>query len=148
MSWRTTFTNLAAISVDGVTTSYDLDDLPNTLPAADLPALAPAFIEGAAPGSEGLSTLTYDGAAWTTQLQIDHVLYWSPAWSEAGLSAVLPDLIDAIDDYLDAISADGTLNDALDREVEILSVSPGVIEYAGTRFYGVRFRHQWTRIID
>jgi hypothetical protein len=148
MSWRMTFTNLAAISVEGITTSYDLDDLPNTLPAADLPALAPAFIEGAASGDEGLSTLTYDGGVWTAQLQVDHVLYWSPAWSDAGLSAVLPDLISAIDDYLDAISADGTLDDALDREVEILSVRPGVIEYAGTRFYGVRFRHRWTRIID
>ena len=37
MSWRDAFTALAAISVTGVTTTYDLDDLPGGLRAADLP---------------------------------------------------------------------------------------------------------------
>jgi hypothetical protein len=146
MSWRTAFTNLAAIEVTGVHTSFDLDELPNTLPAADLPALAPAFPEGVGvldEDEQGLSTLTYDGSAWTATLHVEHVLYWAPAWSDAGLSAVLPDLVTGIDDYLDAVSADGTLDGALDRELEITRVVPGVVEYAGVRFYGVRFRHRW-----
>jgi hypothetical protein len=150
MSWRTAFTNLAAISVGGVQSSFDLDDLPNTLPAADLPALAPAFPEAQGVLGEderGLSTLTYDGSAWIATLHVEHILYWVPAWSDAGLSAVLPDLVTAIDGYLDAISADGRLGGALDREVEITRVIPGVVEYAGVRFYGVRFRHRWVRTI-
>ncbi len=150
MTWRSVFTNLAAVGVSGVTSSYDLDELPNTLPAADLPALAPAFPAGVGAlgeEEEGLSTLTYDGSVWTAILHVDHMLYWSPAWSEAGLAVVLPDLIDAVDAYLEAISADGTLNGALDTELEILRVQVGVVEYAGVRFYGARFRHRWVRVV-
>ncbi|HEC23057.1 MAG TPA: hypothetical protein ENI95_09080 [Chloroflexi bacterium] len=150
MSWRTAFTNLAAISVAGVVTSYDLDDLPNTLPAAELPALVPGFPEGVGLIGEeeiGFSTLTYDGAVWRATLHVEHTLFWSPAWSDVGLSAALPDLVTAIDDYLTALSADGTLGGALDEELEILDVRPGVVEYAGVRFYGVRFRHRWKRAI-
>ena len=78
---------------------------------------------------------------------MEHTLFWSPAWSDVGLSAALPDLVTAIDDYLTALSADGTLGGALDEELEILDVRPGVVEYAGVRFYGVRFRHRWKRVI-
>jgi len=65
------------------------------------------------------------------------------AW--AGLAAVLPALVGAVDDYLAAIGADGTLGGALDEELTILSVAPGVVTYAGTRYYGVRFVHRWRR---
>lgn len=150
MTWRTAFTNLAAISVTGVATRYDLNALPNALPAADLPALAPAFPES--PGTlgedeQGFSTLTYDGAAWVASLHVDHVLYWSPAWSEAGLYAVMPALITAVDDYLAAIKANGTLGGVLKQELEIVRVMPGIVEYAGVKFYGVRFRHRWVRAV-
>lgn len=150
MTWRTAFTNLAALAVTGVTTSYDLDDLPNALPAAELPALAPGFPESMgllSEGEAGLSTLTYDGGVWTTTLYVDHVLYWSPAWSDAGLGAVLPELVSAVDAYLGALTADGRLGGALAAEAEIARVQPGIVEYAGVRFYGVRFRHVWRRVV-
>lgn len=150
MTWRTAFSNLAGIAVQGVATSYDLDDLPNALASAQLPALAPAFPDSVGVLSEdqgGLSTLTYDGSAWTAALVIDHVLYWTPGWSEGGLSVVLPDLIDAVDAYLDALRADGTLGGALASELAITRVVPGVVEYAGVKYYGVRFRHVWRRVM-
>ena len=65
----------------------------------------------------------------------------------AGLAAVLPALVGAIDDYLAAIGADGTLGGALDEELTILAVAPGVVTYAGTRYYGVRFVHRWRRVV-
>lgn len=149
MTWREAFTHLAALSVPGVATSYDLDALPNALPAADLPALAPAFPE--TPGlpleeGAGLSALTYDGSAWAALLVVDHILYWAPAWSERGLSAVLPDLLTAVDAYLAVISADGALGGALDFPLQIARVQPGMFDYAGTTYYGVRFRHVWRRV--
>ncbi len=150
MSWRTAFSSLAALSVDGVTTSYDLDDLPNVLPAADLPALFPAFSGEAGTLGEdahGLSTLTYDGSAWAAVLHVEHVLAWTPAWSDEGLRAALPDLVDAVDAYLSAAAADGTLSGALDAPLEVERVQIGVVEYAGVRFYGARFRHRWVRIV-
>lgn len=150
MTWRNAFTQLAAVSVTGVSNSYDLSDLPSVLPAADLPALVPLFDDSEslfAGGELGFSTLTFDGAIWQSSLQIDHVLYVTPAWSEAGISGVLPELITLVDNYLTAFSTVGTLNDALDRELAITRVQPGVMEYAGVRFYGVRFRHRWVRTV-
>jgi hypothetical protein len=149
MAWRDAFTNLSTIAVSGVATSYDLDGLPNALPAEALPALAPAFPQHRErrEGMEGLAVLTFDGARWTATMHVEHVLYWLPAWSEAGLAAVLPALVEAIDDYLAAVSADGTLDSALDEELVILEVAPGVVTYAGTRYYGVRFLHRWRRYL-
>src|SRR5574341_643684 len=150
MTWRTAFTNLANIAVTGVTTRYDLSGLPNTLPAADLPVLAPGFPASLgliAEDEAGLSTLTYDGSTWRATLYVEHVLYWSPAWSNTGLANVLPDLVTAVDNYLAAGKADGRLNGALSEELEITRIEPGVLEYAGVKFYGVRFRHKWVRSI-
>jgi hypothetical protein len=151
MSWRTAFENLAAVSVTGIAKSYDLDDLPNVLPAAELPALVPAFPESAGgPGEnqQALSTLTYDGSAWISTLTVDHVLYWTPAWSDTGLTGILPDLIAAIDDYLEAVSADATLDGALDAPLSISRVRVGVFTFAGVHYYGVRFRHRWQRLVE
>ncbi len=151
MTWRNVFTQLAAVNVPGVTTSYDLGELPGALPAADLPALLPLFDDSEAlftGGEPSFSTLTFDGSVWQSSLQIDHVLYAAPAWSEAGVSAVLPDLIGLVDNYLAALAAVGTLNGTLERELVITRVQPGVVDYAGVRFYGVRFRHRWERTVS
>lgn len=150
MSWRSAFSNLAAIGVTGVNTSYDLDALPSTLPAANLPALVPDFPAGAGLPREdgrGLSTLTYDGAVWRAGLEIDHVLYWTPAALDAGLTAVLPALIDAVDAYLAAVSADGTLGGVLHEPLEVLRVQVGTLERGGVRYYGACFRHRWVRLV-
>lgn len=151
MTWRTAIGELAAVSVAGVATSYDLDGLPGRLPSADLPALAPGF-----PGREvadgdtadGLATLTYDGGTWLAALTLDHVLYWTPAWSDAGLVAVMPGLITAMDAYLAAVAGVGTLNGTLAAPLTVLNVMPGVVSYAGVKFYGVRFRHRWLRHVS
>lgn len=148
MSWRDAFTHLAAIEVTGVGSSYDLDQVPDLLPGADLPALVPQFPAVAGTldaGERGLSALTYDGSAWTAALHVDHMLFWTPVWADAGLMAVLPDLIDAVDNYLAAVSADPTLGGALHAPLEIVRVQIGLFEYGGTGYYGARFRHRWAR---
>ncbi len=150
MSWRLAFSNLATIGVAGVNTSYDLDALPGPLPAADLPALAPDFPAGTGlprEGERGLSTLTYDGAVWRAGLEVDHILYWTPAALDAGLITVLPALIDAVDAYLAAVSADGTLGGVLHEPLEVLRVQIGTLERGGVRYYGARFRHRWVRLV-
>lgn len=148
MTWTTAFTNLAAVSVTGVATRYDLSTLPNTLPAADLPALAPGFAASiGAGGGEGLSTLTYDGSVWQSTLMVEHVLYYQPWWSDGGLAMVLPSLITTVDNYLAAIKANGRLSGALDEDLQITRIEPGVFEYGGVRYYGVRFTHRWVRNI-
>jgi hypothetical protein len=150
MSWREAFTALAAISVTGVTTMDDLDDLPGGLRAADLPALLPAFAEqGQRLGEreEGFSALTLDGGAWTSSLAVDHLLIWAPCGAGGGMREALPGLVAAIDDYLTAVGADPWLGGALDAPLAILRIMPGVIDWGGTLYHGVTFRHRWSRTI-
>lgn len=150
MSWRTAFSNLAALDVAGVATSYDLDALPAVIPTANLPALYPAFPAGggsAAQDAPGLSTLTYDGAAWRAVLHVDHVLLWSPAGGGPGESGVLPGLVAALDAYLTALSADGTLGGALHEPLEVLRVQVGQEDRGGVRYLAARFRHRWVRLL-
>jgi len=148
MTWRTAFTNLAAISVTGVTTRYDLSALPNTLPAAELPALVPGFAASAGGAdSEGLSTLVYDGSVWRSTLAVEHILCYQPSWSDAGLATVLPNIITVVDNYLAAIKANGKLSGALDEDLQITRIEPGVFDYGGVRYYGARFTHRWVRIV-
>jgi hypothetical protein len=145
MTWRAAFTQLAAISVAGVTRSYDLDDLPGMLPPADLPALVPHFPPQATAlrGTEGFAPLTYDGAVWHAELVIDHVLYWG----EASLWQALPGLITAADAYLEAVKANPTLGGTLTTELALLEVRPGIMRFGGRPYVGVRFRHQWQRVL-
>ena len=150
MSWRDAFTALAAISVAGVTTSYDLDDLPGGLRAADLPALLPAFSEGGplfGEREEGLLALTLDGGAWTSSLAVDHLLIWAPCGAGGGMREALPGLVTAIDAYLAAVGADAWLGGALDEPLAIVRILPGVIDWGGTLYHGVTFRHRWSRTI-
>lgn len=146
MGWRTALLNLAGVAVPGVAVSYDLAALPAALPAADLPALAPAFPEGlnvAGASGDGLSTLTYDGTAWRAVLHVDHVLYWAPAAAHGGLHEVMPALVEAVDAYLGAVRADGRLGDVLHEPLAITRVQIGEQRYAGIRYTGARFRHRW-----
>jgi len=150
MSWRSAFTALAGLAVSGVARSYDLDDLPERLPGADLPALVPAF--GAAPHrlgerEEGMAALTYDGGVWRAAISVDHLLVWSPLGTGEGALGALPALIDTLDAYLAALGADGTLGGTLDEPLRITRIEPGALVYGGVRYYGVTFRHRWVRVI-
>lgn len=151
MSWRQAFTNLAGLSVPGVRTSYDLDALPEALPTANLPALIPAFPEstgGLGQVEEGLTALTYDGAAWRAGLTVEHVLLWSPAGASGGLRTALPDIVSAVDAYLAALSADGQLGGALYEPLTVTRVQVGVQKVGGVSYLGARFRHEWVIALE
>lgn len=146
MSWGQALANLATLTVPGVTTSYGLDALPGVLPAAHLPALVPTFperVNALGQDEQGLSTLTYDGAAWRASLTVDHLMIWSPTAAHGGLHTVLPELVGAVDGYLAALSADGWLGGALHEPLAVTRVLIGVEKYAGVAYYGARFRHRW-----
>lgn len=147
MMWRTAFTQLAALSIEGVARSYDLHELPNSLAAAELPALLPVFPEGAGREDADFSALTYDGTAWAATLVFDHLLCWGAAWSSSGLNAAMPALIDVLEAYLATLRSQGRLGGALSTELAITRIEPGIVSYGGVRYFGLRFRHRWTRII-
>lgn len=70
------------------------------------------------------------------------MLLVAPGDAGLGLRSHLPRLIDLIDSYTAAISADVTLGDSLLTPARV-SVEPGVYRYGERDFYGCAFRHSW-----
>lgn len=135
----TALSNLAAISVQGAT-SYALGDTPEGLTRTHLPALV-IFPEvgGASPGVQ--PTGFSDGDA-TVTTQIAHVLIYGPAAANLGRRGSLPDLVDLIDSYIEALADNPTLSGALPVPL-CFTMQIGIVRYGGVEYYGVTFLHTW-----
>jgi hypothetical protein len=135
----TALDNLAAISVAGVT-SYALEDTPDVLTRAQLPALVILpELGGESPGLEPSSFSAGDGRL---AIQVAHVLLLEPVSAGLGMRGALPELADAIDAYAVALADDPTLGGALPVALRF-RVRAGVVTYAGTDYHGAIFTHTW-----
>lgn len=138
-SLATALDNLAAVPVSGVT-SYALDDAPDSLGSAQLPALViQPELNGHAPG---MTPNRFTGGEGRLAVQIAHVLLFAPITSGIGLRGALPDLIATIDTYAQAMAADPLLDGALSEGLRF-SVHIGVAAYGGMNFHAATFVHNW-----
>lgn len=131
---------LATVDVTGVT-SYALGDTPNALARAQLPALViqPEW-SGESPGIE---PSIFKAGRGSLTVQVAHVLLVAPVAGGLGQRGVLPTLIDLIDAYAAAMTADPTLGGTLPTALRF-SVRAGVVPYAGVDYHGATFLHTWT----
>lgn len=131
---------LADVSVSGVT-SYSLDALPESLAAAQLPALVilPEW-GGVAPG---LTPSAFSAGDGTLVVRVVHALLVLPVMAGPGLRGALPDLVALADAYLAALAADPLLDGSLPVALRC-DVDFDVIRYAGIDYHGARFTHTWT----
>jgi hypothetical protein len=135
----TALDNLAAVSVAGVT-SYALEETPDVLTRAQLPALVILpELGGESPGLEPSSFSAGDGRL---AIQVAHVLLLEPVSAGLGMRGALPELADAIDTYAAALAGDPTLGGALPTALRC-RVRAGVVTYAGTDYHGAIFTHTW-----
>ncbi len=146
-TFRLALDQLAAMHVDGVRNSYDLDELPNSLVNAQLPALLASPIELEKERlfrerADSLQTATFSGGAMTIYYKATHLLLSAPDESGLGIRSHLPQLVDLIDAYIAAIAKDVTLGDTLLAPAR-LGVEPGLFPYGEREFYGCAFRHTW-----
>ncbi len=136
---RTALDNLAAVSVTGVT-SYALDETPDGLTRAQLPALVILPELGAE--SLGLEPSSFSAGDGQLTVEVAHVLLLEPVASGLGYRGALPALADAIDLYTVALANDLTLDGALPAGLRF-RVRAGVVRYAGMDYHGVVFMHTW-----
>ncbi|MBN1679579.1 MAG: hypothetical protein JW966_04755 [Anaerolineae bacterium] len=136
----TALDNLANVAVSGVT-SYALDETPEALTGAQLPALV--ILPELAGESPGLEPNPFSAGHGTLTVRVTHVLLLSPVMAGGGLRGALPVLAAAVDDYAEALAADPTLDGALPVPLHF-SLAAGVVVYAGIDYHGVRFTHTWT----
>lgn len=136
---QTALTNLAAVSVSGVT-SYPLDATPDSLTTAQLPALV--LLPELSGESSGLEPNRFSAGDGCLQVQIAHVLLVAPVASGFGMRAHLPTLIALIDTYFAALAADPLLNGALSVGLRC-GLRLGVTRYAGIEYHSATFLHTW-----
>jgi hypothetical protein len=145
--FRTALTELASLSVAGVTHNYDVDAVPDELSRAQLPALLVLPVEIQADAlfkqrGKGFEAVAFSNGARTVTYTVTHLLLVAPVSAGAGLRSHLPLLIDLIDDYFAALSSDVTLGGALLEPVQV-RVEPGTFAHGDLLYHGCAFRHTW-----
>jgi hypothetical protein len=140
---------LALLSVSGVQTHFAIESVPETLRRGQLPALLilPIEVETShrrpfPERGQAIETVPFPGGPRSASLIVTHLLLVSPRAAGVGLSTQIPALVDLIDAYFIALSADLTLNGRL-LEPPQVRIEPGVFEYGGVSYTGCAFRHRW-----
>ena len=146
-TFRLALAQLAAMPVNGVRNNYDLDELPNSLHQAQLPALLVTPIELEKDRlfrerADSLQTAAFSGGPKTVYYTVTHLLLAAPRESGLGIRSHLARLVDLIDAYTAAIAGDVTLGDTLLAPARV-GVEPGLFPYGEREFYGCAFRHTW-----
>lgn len=146
MTFRSALTSLAGLTIPGVIRNYDIDVVPDDLSRVQLPALLvlPARQQQRQqqnPGA-GFEAIAFSAGPRTVTYSLTHLLLVAPLESGRGARSHLPTLIDLIDAYVTALSADVTLSGAL-LEPARVRVDPGIFPYGHAHYHGVAFQHTW-----
>lgn len=146
--FRSALTELASLSVAGVSANYDIDAIPERVNRGQLPVLLVLPIDY---GQErrlfqergaGFEAIAFSDGARTVTVLVTHLLLVAPMVSGQGMRQHLPVLIDLIDSYFSAFASAVTLDGAL-LEPARVRVEPGTFTYGGVAYYGCAFRHTW-----
>ena len=146
-SFRAALTRLASMKISGVRNNFDLDELPNSLHSAQIPALLVMPVELDAnrlfrERKDSLQTAAFSGGTKSVYYTVTHLLLVAPAEAGLGIRSHLPRLVDLIDGYTAALSVDVTLGGQLLAPARV-GVEPGLFPYGEREFYGCAFRHTW-----
>lgn len=147
MSFRTALTQLSQLSVSGVQRNYDVDAVPESLSRAKLPALLVMPIETEEDSlsrdhGQGFQAIAFSNGARSIEYKVTHLLIIAPTTSGKGVRSHLPALIDTIDAYFTALSADVLLGDTLAIPARV-RVEPGRFTIGDAEYIGCAFRHTW-----
>jgi hypothetical protein len=147
MTFRSALTNLATLSVSGVTHNYDVDALPDDLSRAQLPALLVLPLEVQEDTlfkerGQGFQAIAFSSGPRTVAYTVTHLLLAAPADAGRGIRSHMPSLITLIDAYFAALGADVTLGGTL-LEPAHVRVEPRLFNYGHAAYVGCAFRHTW-----
>ncbi|MEZ4667900.1 MAG: hypothetical protein R3E39_08300 [Anaerolineae bacterium] len=147
MTFRAALSALASLSVPGVVHNYDIDAVPDDLNRPQLPALLtlpvlPAETRLSAEAGQGFRTVAFSAGPRTATYTVTHLLLLAPSAAANGQRSHLPDLVDLMDAYFAALSADVTLGNNL-LEPAHVTVQPGSFTYGHAAYHGCAFRHTW-----
>lgn len=142
MSLSAAITALSKIAVTGVTHSYDLSELPDSLHTAQLPALLPFFGDNSEPFVSG----GFRGGSYEAQYSVQHLLFIEATGQRRGLRDIMPTMATLIDSYITAMKSDPFLSGAIDFGMQYTVSEPGIRQYpedSKVSFFSVVFNHLW-----
>ena len=134
MSLRTAITQLAATgaTVTGITTAFDVDDVPQSLKTAQLPALLHF------PGGGTNDRLVFDNNIWTFKHRVRVILFYSPV-AQGRLEDNLAEIVDLVGSYVEAIRDDDDLDGNVCDAMVTAYGEPGAFRFAEVDYHGVEF---------
>lgn len=148
-TFRSALSALADLAVTDVSVNYDVDAVPDEISRGQLPALLvlPIRTEDESRNSfgergSGFEAIAFSSGAKTVTYGVTHLLLVAPESAGSGIKTYLPMLIDLIDNYFSALSADVTLGGMLLEPTQV-RVEPGIYTYGDRLYVGCAFRHTW-----
>jgi hypothetical protein len=143
--FRAALTALAGLNVPGVRHNYGIEALPEALPRGSLPALVLVpMLDSMRRNKYGdFQTAAPSGTQALSSYLITHLLIYAPTGNGIGARSALPGLVDLVDAYAAAISADPHLGGALFYPASY-SVYMAPVPFAGVRYHAAQFWHTLT----
>lgn len=147
MSFQTALSNLAGLSVTGIVHNYGIEDVPDSLHRAQLPALLVLPITHqednlSQDSGQAFESVAFSAGTKTIEYATTHLLIIAPAKRGKGLREHLPLLITCIDNYFSALGADVRLDDALEHPATV-RVDPMIYSLNDVPYIACAFRHRW-----
>jgi len=149
MTFSAALSQLAQLSVTGVTHNYSIDTVPDVPQRAQLPALLvlpliPEMQENRMfrDAGKGFETLAFSSGLKSVTYVVTHLLLIAPVGQSKGLRAHVPLLVSVIDAYFTALCANPLLSATLLQPARV-RVEPGLYALSGQDYYGCAFRHTW-----
>lgn len=148
MSFQTAISELSNLGVTGIAHNYGLDNVPDTLHRAQLPALLVMPLDTQdnslfREGGHAFEGVAFSDGTKTVNYTLTHLLIIAPIKQGKGIRENLTLLVSCIDNYFSALGADVTLNGALSLPPQV-RVEPALYTLGGTQYIGCAFRHTWT----
>ena len=146
-TFQTALDALASITVLEIHRNYAINQLPDALTRAQLPALLILPLDSEKQRffperGSGFETVAFANGRKHIRYALTHLLLIAPEKSGSGLHQHLPHLISCIDAYFLALADDLTLDDSL-LEPPQVRVETGIFDYGGVSYIGCAFRHSW-----
>ena len=136
MSLASFITQFVGLSITGVTTTYDVSAIPESLADSKLPALIP--VVPSAPGSEGqIPDVLNRGTsnAYEATYSVEFVIYIRPVGQKPPATYV-NELVTYIDRFLSAVR---TNDSAFAWDMWVRAPRAGILPYAGVDYVAVVF---------
>lgn len=144
MSLAAFITQVVGLTITGVTTTYDIDAIPESLPTSALPAMLPSIPYRAGGGEQALLVLQSDSnLAHDATYRVDWIIYMEPKGQKPPKTYVKSQ-VDMLDAFLTAVR---TNDKDFAGDLDVFSPRAGIVPYGDEEYQAVIIGTQFKEAI-